>query len=173
MYNGKNTVSIGVACNRMLYGRTINFIFIAPTDALQEKVKLSVKGKGEFQLRTFWAGCWRGTEGKNLVDYFVCCLVTFETFLLCFCNFRGVYWWKFLSNSSLLWVNTPRKNEVYLFINHTNEIYSALDNSYAVIDGLKVMPQQSGDCDSQGLFYNGRTYGHYVVGVCLWSLRVV
>ena len=48
--------------------------------------------------------------------------------------------------------------------------HDALENVYCFADGLKLMLEQAGDDDIQGMYYNAWTHDHYVTNVFVFSI---
>ena len=62
-------------------------------------------------------------------------------------------------------VRLPPNDKIQAYKNAITRKYPALENCYAVCDGLKLMLQQAGDHLIQNHFYNGWTHDHYVANL--------
>ena len=62
-------------------------------------------------------------------------------------------------------VRLPTHEKIQAYKNAIRRKYPALDDCYAVCDGLKLMLQQAGDHLIQNRFYNGWTHDHYMTNL--------
>ena len=62
-------------------------------------------------------------------------------------------------------VKLPTNEKIQEYKNAIQRKYPALNNCYAVCDGLKLMLEQSGNHLIQNRFYNGWTHDHYVANL--------
>lgn len=60
-------------------------------------------------------------------------------------------------------------DEINLYSGVVNRKYSMLRSVYAVVDGLKLLLEKSGDSVIQELFYNGCFHDHYVSNVFVFA----
>jgi ankyrin repeat protein len=66
-------------------------------------------------------------------------------------------------------IRMPNDEELRSFRESIKSKYPSLKRVWGSMDGLKLLLERAGDCDTQNMFYNGWTHDHYVSCLFLFS----